>query len=405
MNGSMLKLCAAAAVTAWIGACAQAAPPPGGEPDRFPPRLIGTQPDTNAVVPDFSGPVIFRFDEPISERGITTDELVAVSPETGEVDVERDGREIKVNIAGGWQRGRVYHVTILPGPQDRHGNRRTQPYELVFSTGPEILPNAIAGLVTDRLTRRPVANARVVAVNTADSAAYVTLTDTAGFFALRSLPLGAYRTTAFIDANRNREADFSEPRDARVASLVTARDTPVVELSVLALDTTAARLLRAEARDTTSVKLSFDDFIAPTEPFGSVAITLWRLPDSTAVSAGTLMHPREFDRRQRAAADTTRRPPAAAVPTGASTDTVVLPTQDLVLMPPQPLTPGTRYRVTVAGIGNMVGIGGGGGSTTFETAARPRVMPRDTTGAARDSVRVPADTSRTSPGRPRSMRR
>ena len=391
-----------ATATLFVGACAQAAAPPGGEPDRFPPRIIATLPDTNAIVPTFSGPVIFRFDETLSERGVREDDMVLVSPETGEVDVERKGAEVRVTMEGGWQPNRIYHVMVMPGLQDRFGNARPHTYELVFSTGPAIQPNAVAGLVRDRLTARAVANARVLMTNTSDSTTYVTLTDTAGFFAIRSLPLGAYRATAFLDTNRNREIDFIEPRDQKIASLVTARDSAIVELSVLAPDTTPARLLRAEARDTMTVRLTFDDFIPATESFGDAIVSLWILPDSTpGPVGGAVMHPREYERRQRAMRDTAAArpaagdtaaaarptPPAAAAPVAA--DTVRLPTQELVLVPSRPLTPATRYRVIINGIRNMLSLPGGGGTATFETPARPRpAAPRDTTTAT-----PPADTT------------
>ncbi|MGQ0562198.1 MAG: Ig-like domain-containing protein [Gemmatimonadota bacterium] len=358
--------------------CAQASPPPGGAPDQLSPAIIATVPDTNAIVPNFTGPVVIHFDETLSERGPREDETVLVSPETGEVDVERKGDELHVEIEGGWQRGRVYHVTVLPGLQDRHGNPRTQTYELVFSTGPEILPTVIGGLVTDHLTRRRVANARVVATSVADSVSYTTMTDTSGFFALRSLPLGAYRTLAFLDANRNRELDFAEARDEKVASLIAPQDTPVLEFSVLAPDTTPARLLRAEVRDTLHVRLAFDDFIAPNEPLGGVMAAVFQLPDSMAGPTGSLMHPREYEARQRALQDTAKaRPPGRPAP--APTDTVRLPTQELVWVPQRALEPGTRYRVIVSGIRNIVGLPGGGGTTIFQTPARPRTPAPDTT--------------------------
>lgn len=375
-----------------MGACAQASSPPGGDPDRYAPRVIGTVPDTNAVVTNFSGPVIFRFDETLSERGVREDEMVLVSPETGEVEISRKGDEIRVEMEGGWQPGRVYHVTVNPGVQDRFGNARTQAYELVFSTGPEILPNAIAGLVTDRLTARAIANARVELMHTSDSTTYVTLTDTAGFFAVRSLPLGAYRAIAFLDPNRNRTIEFEEPRDQKITSLVTPRDTPVVELSVLALDTTPARLLRAAATDTTSVRIAFDDFIPANAQFGEVTITLWQLPDSTPVpAAGSVMHPRERERLLRAMQDTGAAKPAAPRAPGATApsaaDTIRLPTQEIVFVPARALLPATRYRILMNGIRNMLNIPGGGGTTTFETAARARpAAPRDSTSAARDTT-------------------
>lgn len=360
------------------GACAQASAPPGGTPDQEAPRVIATTPDTNAVVPSFTGPVRIRFHETLSERGVREDDMVSVSPETGEVKAERHGEEVRVTIEGGWQSGRVYHVTVLPGLQDRRGNSRGQSYELVFSTGPEILPTALGGIVKDQLTDRPVANARVQAMS-ADSVIYTALTDTAGFFALRSLPIGAYQTVAYVDVNRNRKLDGLEPRDARVAAVVTARDTTVLEFSVLALDTTPARLLRAEARDTAHVRLSFDDFIAALEPLGTISGQVWQLPDSVPGPSGVMMRPRDYEARERAVRDTLVPLP---VTRGAARDTVkALPTQELVWVPAQPLKPNTRYRIIVTGVRNIAGVKLGGGSAPFTTPARPRPPARDTTAA------------------------
>jgi hypothetical protein len=400
----MMRIFGAFIIAAAMGACAQASSPPGGDPDRYAPRVISTTPDTNAIGTAFNAPVVIKFDETLSERGVREEDMVIVSPETGEVDIKRSGDEIRVEIAGGWQAGRIYHVTVMPGVQDRFGNPRAQPYELVFSTGPAIPPTAVAGLVTDRLTARPVANARVSLMNTADSSTYVTLTDTAGFFAMRSLPLGTYGATAFLDQNRNREIDFAEARDIKVLTLTAARDTPVVEMSVLAPDTTPARLLRAEAVDTSAVRIVFDDFIPPAEPLAGVAISLWHLPDSTRVPiGGALMHPRAYE-AQRAVKDTSAavKPPVAMVPGGdvrpVAADTVRLPTQELMFVPARPLTPGTRYRIIVRGVRNMLGLPDGGGSVPFETPARARpAAPRDSTAAPRDTTGarpVPGDTIR-----------
>lgn len=398
------------------GACAQAAAPPGGDPDRYAPVILSSVPDTNAIVPGFTGPVVFKFDETLSERGVREDDMALVSPETGKVEIQRKGDEVRVEIEGGWQPGRIYHVTVLPGIQDRFGNPRPHAYELVFSTGPEIPSNAVAGLVQDRLTNRAVANARVRVTSVQDSTMYVTLTDTAGFFAMRSLPFGPYRVTAFLDQNRNREIDYPEALDMKVVSILTARDTSVVELSVLAPDTTPARLLRAEAADTTSVRIAFDDFIPPDEVFDNVTVSLWQLPDSISVPAeGVVMHPRAYEARVSAMrdsaaaradttkADTTRanaaaRRPAPAVRQGmtptasaGAADTVSLPTQDLIFAPTRPLTPATRYRILVNGIRNMLRLPGGGGSVTFETPARPRPA------APSDSTTVPGDTTAAPP--------
>ncbi len=377
-----------------LAACAQASPPPGGPPDREPPRILETTPAQGAVVPDFKDAVVFKFDQTLSERGARPADVIVVSPEAGEVKVDRSGSELKVTVAGGWQKGRIYHVNLLPGLQDRFGNPRVAAYDLIFSTGPAIPTTALGGLVSDRLTSRPVANARVLAVSAIDSAAYATQTDTAGFFAFRSLPMGAYRVTAFTDLNRNRKLDGADPRDSTFANVATVRDTQVVEFSVLAPDSTPARLLRADARDSLQVRLAFDDFMEGNEPLAGVTARAWQFPDSTPVS-GVVLHLRDFEARQRAARDTLVPPP---VRRAARADTSrILPSQELVWVPNRPLTPRARHRITVTGIRNITGLANGGGSVTFEAPARPRALPTDTTGALRakpDTAAVIRDTTR-----------
>src|SRR5690606_10245632 len=105
-----------------------------------------------ATVPEFSGPVIFRFDERISERNI--ENIAIVSPSDGDVSVDRGRSELRISIEGGFQPGRVYRVILLPGVRDLFNNERRAPAELVFSTGPAITETALAGLVVDRITGR-----------------------------------------------------------------------------------------------------------------------------------------------------------------------------------------------------------------------------------------------------------
>ena len=376
-----LYLFAAALV---LGACAQASPPPGGIQDRFSPRVVETEPAQRAIVSGFDDEVRITFDETLSERGAREDDLVLVSPATGEIGVNRAGKELRVKLEGGWQPNRVYHVTILPGLQDRRGNARIETYELVFSTGPEILPTVMAGLVADRLTGKPVANARVQAIDQRDSAIYVTATDTAGFFALQSLPPGTFTTTAYVDLNRNREIDAREARDRK--GVILGRDTQAVEFALLAPDTTPARLLKAEAKDSLQIRLSLDDFIAPEEPLQNFVVSMWILPDSVAMHSGRLMMPRDFDALRPPARDSVPPPPVTRAPVRPATRP--LPTQELVWVPFQPLRPKTRYRIGIGNVRNIAGVANGGGNVVFETPARPQAPAKPDSAAARpDSIR------------------
>lgn len=380
--------------TAVVCACAQPLPPPGGTPDREAPRLVSTKPEQRALLSEWEGPVVFTFDEQLSERGAR--DAVMVSPETGRPVLERDGAELKVRLEGGWKRNTVYRVIITPGIQDRFSNARREPTELVFSTGPPLLPTALGGLVTDRITGRPLADIQVVAIPFPDSSVWhATVTDTAGFFGLRYLPLGRYTVRAFEDRNRNKKVDRSEKQAERSLVIGFVSDSQVVQFALIAPDTSPARLTRADARDSLEVRLTFDDFLDPERPLTGATVSLFQLPDSVALAGARLVHVRAFDQARRAQpGDSTgarARPPvpaAAGVP-GAQQDTVTRPTQELVLVPGAPLQPGTRYLVEVGGITNLLVVPNGGGRARFQTQAR---VQRDTTGVRRDTIPVRRDT-------------
>jgi len=398
-----------------LASCAKPSAPRGGEPDREPPHVRATTPEPLAVVPGWDEPVVIRFDERISEKGIR--DAVLVSPETGEVRVKKGRSSLEVSLEGGWRPNQVYRVVVLPVIQDLFGNRIKEEIELVFSTGPEVPATALAGVVTDRLTGKPEVGARVEAIRAADSTVYATMTDSTGAFAFRHIPTGAYEIRSYRDRNRNRRGEFfEEPVDTARAELASA-DTVILSFALLARDTTPARLVRAEARDSMQVRLHLDDYMDADIRLDSVRTRLWLLPDSAEVPVERVFLPHEFEAwlaaRTRAAADSAAAdtvagaggPDSAGVPVSGDSarrtrpDTVPgpedpstaeatgpLPSRELVLVPASPLRPGASYRVEVTGVENIVGLGGGGGSVTFRA---PAPAPRDTTKAA-----TPPDTAK-----------
>ena len=44
-------------------------PPPGGPPDSTPPHILVVQPESGAVLSEFKGDAVIRFDELIDEMG------------------------------------------------------------------------------------------------------------------------------------------------------------------------------------------------------------------------------------------------------------------------------------------------------------------------------------------------
>jgi hypothetical protein len=375
--------------------CARSLPPPGGDRDETPPEVIATTPQEHEVITELNRPVVFRFDERISERGAT--ESILVSPLTGEPRVKRGRSEIRVEMPGGWKPDQVYTIVLLPGLRDLFGNERREPASLVFSTGPPVPSTAIAGIVLDRLTGRPANQVVVQASKRADSVVYTTVGDSAAFFALTNLPAGIYDVTAFVDQNRNRRRDPSEAFGrGPVIPLNTDRDTMALVLQVVPADTTPPRLARAEGRDTMEVRVIFDDYLDPDTPLESIQISLFALPDTTPVAgAPELMRVDTFEARVRAredslraredslradtvAADTARPQPVPSPPgrQGAprrqDRDTTAgpLPERELVLIPAIPLARESKYLLRVEGATNVTGLSGGGGTAEFEIPAR-----------------------------------
>jgi hypothetical protein len=400
-----------------IAACAQARQPAGGPPVEHPPRVVDVTPEPYSVLTALDRPVVFRFDERLSERlqGVREwRDAVIVSPETSEVRVRRGRRQVSVSLAGGWQPGLVYRVTVLPVLRDLFNNVIPDPIELVFSTGAPIAETAVAGVIEDRLTGNAVAAARVEATHLEDGHTYVAMTDTAGFFALRHLPVGGYDVLTWLDLNRNRVPDFAEPQDEASVALAEG-DTVVVEMRLLPGDTTPARLLRAEALDSITIELNFDDYFEPGPVEGTAAV--YTLPDSTFVGRGTLLHGTALDSlriaRQEAAAAAADTLPADTLPMETQPDTAgaapqrpadadrqarrpadparpPLPARVLLVELDTALEWETAYFVVVADVANIHGVPGGGGTASFRTPPAPE-QPADAPPAEVPPDEVPPD--------------
>lgn len=384
-------------------ACARPLAPPGGERDVAAPRLVTTVPDPLAVVEAGARPVVFRFDERLSERGFT-ESLVTVSPLDSTLRVDRSGAEVRVSIAGGWRPNRVYRVVLLPGVRDLFGNERRDPVELVFSTGTPVGSTALAGMVMDRITGQPARLGVVDAVQAGEGARYTAIADSSGFYSLRYLPLGEYDVHAYDDHNRNRRRDAMEPVDSGYSAVFAEpTDTVALLFDVLIPDTTAPRVVSARALDSLHVQVELDDHVDPAAALEGVRAAVSALPDSSGYAVGVrIMAQSTFRAEQlaaeaaRIAADTvavtdttvvardTLAAPLPVTPAGAEDVDPDLPIRQLVVRLDRPLVPGS-YMITLQGVTNLHGLTGSG-SASFEMSepAPPAPAP-----AAPDTTRAP----------------
>jgi len=311
---------AAALLVVLLSGCARPEPPRGGEPDRIPPAIVEVSPEAFSVAPAATGPIRIRFNERISERlavGQLSD-AVLVSPETGAVRVEQDRDALTVHLAGGLRPGVVYRVTVRPVIRDLFGNTMRQPFEFVFSTGAAIEETAVAGLVIDRITGRPVPDVRVEATERGEdvdaevSLVHVARTDSTGTYTLRYLPPGSYALLGYQDRNRNRVLDPSEPRGRTTFDLAPA-DTAFADFHVMDPDTTPARPTGAEVVDSVTVRLTFTHYLDPDAPLAQVGVALDRADgEPSAPGVLQLLHEHRWVEMRQAAQEP---PPPVADPT------------------------------------------------------------------------------------------
>jgi hypothetical protein len=357
-----------------VVACAHVEAPPGGEPDTEPPRLETTRPDTFARMRSWLGPVVFSFDEGLSEKGIDT--VVTVSPRTSAIAVDKRGSEVRVELRRGWEANRVYQVTLHPGVSDLFGNVRKEPVTVVFSTGPEIVRTLATGTVIERTTLRPATGAVVEAVHRPDSLTYVTRPDSTGTWRLEYLPEGDYLVRAYNDTNKDQRLQPYEAQDT-AGIRVSARDTARARrLALLAPDTTAP-VAGSASGEGDLVEVRFDDFLDPAQPLAASQVTLTGPAGAVSVAA-VRVGPFPEARGDSAAADT------GAAARRDTTPREPVPSQSLFVRTAAPLAAETQYTVTVTGVRNLAGLVGGG-----ETRLRtPRAAPPPPAPAA-----APGDTA------------
>jgi hypothetical protein len=370
--------------------CARPGNPRGGVPDRRPPAVLETDPAPAAVVTTPEARVRFRFDERISERPSrgTLDEAVLVSPATGAVRVDHGSDWISVQVEGGFAPGAVYRVTLLPVITDLFGNTMRDPFDLVFSTGGTMVQNAMAGQALDRISGRPTPDLTVQLLPIApqpDTVRYVSRTDDAGLFFFRYVPPSAYNLVAFQDRNRNNTRDLREPFGERQVLVTT--DTLFANLTVLEPDTSAATVVRAEAVDSTTVRVVFSDYLDP-EFVRQIGVSL-TAPEGTAPRVTEVLHPADHEaRRDTAAARRAQAGTPLEVPgqeRGGLPPGLPLPRQEAIALLDAPLEVGVEYRVTAVGVTNINRLPLGRGEATVVRRA-PAVRP----GAPRpDSAGVP----------------
>lgn len=377
-------------------ACANEMPPPGSLPDEEPPVVRSIEPAPDSVVPGFDGHVRIRFNEPVNVPNDLGRQLIASPMEVYEV--ESGFSDIRIRPRGGWRDSVVYCLAIPEGISDLLRNRTPTGIQFCFSTGVPIAGTRITGTVLDAVTGQPQPEATVQFIAPPDSTPYGAVTDREGRFSLRAIPPGGYEAFGFLDRNRNFALDRAlEPNDSTGVEAFEGA-VPDLELRLVEPDTTPPRLLRAEAFDSLTLRLEFDDPLLRPQP-GSPLVTVRDSASASGVDVTTVRvgEPAEVGLASPdstapdsagVAADSLAAPPPAADTAGAGGRP--LPSRYVSIRLSR--VPGVGvYRVHAEGFVNLRRLSGGGDTTVVISP------PATDSGAAVDTAAVADSTAAAAP--------
>ena len=373
-------------------------------------------PDTNTV--NYRGKdATFTFDEQINNRGAGESDIDAfflVSPNDGPPRVRWHRTRIEVRPRHGFRPNTAYAITMLPGLSDLRNNRMKTGAEVIFSTGATIPTLRIQGYIFDWVAERAASDGLVEAI-TPDSVVYVAQADSVGHFSVGPLAPGTYLMRGTLDQNHNRKQDRTEAWDTVRVSAPLA--TPL-QLLTAPRDTLPARIQRVAISDSTTLNVTFDRLLDPTQSFPAANFRLVLIgtgADSVVIPIVATRTPREERQRQQAlegqVADSARRAdslagrPRRALPRlPAARDTTVPepnrpgPFTTLSVIVGR-LAPSTTYRLSVTSIRALSGRVTNS-ERQFSTPKPPPPPRPDSTGAAAPNGRPPVTPPTTPPTTP-----
>jgi len=305
-----------AAGAALLLACASVGTPPGGPPDKEPPKIVQVKPESGAVVPNWKSSVVIQYDNVIDEMagsggagsvsGLA--KQILLSPVQGPVKVDWHRSSISVKPKEGWKR-RVYRLEILPGILDLRRNRSDSSKTVLFSTGPEIGHARIGGIALKWIEQTVLLRALIEAVPLPDSVGYMTMADSGGQFNLTNLQPGRYIVYATADDNNDRRRGLREAYDSVLVTLDTSSN---VALFAFPHDTVPPRPRTATYVDSISVRVEFSQALDPAAPLDTAHVRVLELPDSSPVPIAQILTPKQFDSLTAAAAAARQKADSAA---------------------------------------------------------------------------------------------
>lgn len=247
--------------------CANPLPPPGGPPDREPPRVIAVEPPSGST--GVRKPVVrFTFSEFV-EKASVLQALRVQPPVPWRAVWNWWGTAVELHFLQPLDSHTTYVVTLGSEYRDLAGNTAAEATSVVFSTGDRIERGRLEGRLLDPqpagvfMWAYPLDGLRPDTLNPAHTPPrYWTQVGSAGTFALQGLAEGEYRVFAVRDVDRN--GLYTEGVDALGTTMfpvVVRADSPAVVVLRLGevADTTPPKIVDVRPQSRQRVRVLFSE--------------------------------------------------------------------------------------------------------------------------------------------------
>lgn len=205
----ILKYCILLQSIIFFQSCANQLPPPGGEEDKMPPKIINVIPKSGTV--NFKGNSIeIEFDEYVDRRSFEESLFISPRPKGG-IEFNWSGKKVEIEFIEKLEKNKTYTFTIGKELKDlRGGNAITAPIKFALSTGSVLDKNKISGKVFASNSDKLFILAYILDENKnieidpqKSKPDFITQVNENGFYTFENLRPAVYRLYALKDNDRN----------------------------------------------------------------------------------------------------------------------------------------------------------------------------------------------------------
>lgn len=187
-----------------IFSCASLTSPNGGPDDKTGPEVLVSTPASKTTNINTDTKISFTFSEWISNKKTN---CISIFPPVA-YSIKIHSNKLEIYPQEKLRDSTTYHVLITSTLLDLHGNP-ISPYNLIFSTGPDLDSGSIHGCIID--PAKKTAQYRIALFTPKDlidsgvcgTPSYLLQTDTTGKFNFANLKVGSYQAIAYIDVNND----------------------------------------------------------------------------------------------------------------------------------------------------------------------------------------------------------